>query len=79
MIAVLYLTSRGMQCFTFAYSIIQVVKKNEGIYASNMSANRDESVFKDPDTFDIQCVFGKPGVTDFPVMHISQYPLSASV
>jgi len=87
-------------------AIIQVVKKNEGIYASNMSANRDESVFKDPDTFDIhrslgpqlgfgygahvcvarwlaraelQCVFGKPGVTDFPVMHISQYPLSASV
>lgn len=31
----------------------QVVQKNEGIYASNMSANRDESVFKDPDTFDI--------------------------
>lgn len=31
----------------------QVVKKNEGIYASNQSANRDATVFKDPDTFDI--------------------------
>ena len=30
-----------------------MIKKDEGIYASNMSANRDASVFKDPDTFDI--------------------------
>ena len=33
--------------------VLQVIKKDEGIYASNMSANRDASVFKDPDTFDI--------------------------
>ena len=31
----------------------QLVKKGEGIIALNQSANRDESVFPDPDRFDI--------------------------
>lgn len=32
----------------------QMVKKGEGIIALNQSANRDESIFDNPDKFNIQ-------------------------
>jgi nitric oxide reductase len=31
----------------------QIIKAGEGIIASNQSANRDEEVFRDPDTFNL--------------------------
>ncbi|KAK3320329.1 cytochrome P450 [Cercophora scortea] len=37
----------------------KIIKANEGIIASNQSANRDETVFADPDTFDIHRAWPK--------------------
>jgi fungal nitric oxide reductase len=32
---------------------LQLIKAGEGIITSNQSANRDEDIFPDPDTFDM--------------------------
>lgn len=36
-----------------------LIKAGEGVIASNMSGNRDEDVFPDPNTFDMMRVKGK--------------------
>jgi len=38
------------------------IRAGEGIIASNLSANRDEDVFPDPDKFDMHRKFSKDGL-----------------